>query len=43
MNAVVILLRAPILGVGLGLVTAFVPLALILIAAVLGMIAKRQN
>lgn len=41
-NVAVILLRAPILGIGLGLVTAFVPLALIVIAAVLGVVAKRQ-
>ena len=41
-NAVVILLRAPVLGVGLGLVTALVPLGLILIAAVLGVAARRQ-
>ena len=41
-NAGVILLRAPVLGVGLGLVTAFVPLGLIVVAAVLGMVAKRQ-
>ena len=41
-NAGVILLRAPVLGVGLGLVTAFVPLGLIAVAAILGLMAKRQ-
>ena len=41
-NAGVILLRAPVLGVGLGLVTALVPLALIVVAAVLGVMAKRE-
>lgn len=41
-NGGVILLRAPVLGVGLGLITAFVPLALVVIAAVLGLLAKRQ-
>ena len=42
-NVAVILLRAPILGVGLGLVTAFVPLVLIVVAAVLGLMAKRPG
>ncbi len=41
-NTLVILLRLPVLGIGLGLVTALVPLALILIAAVLGVMAPRQ-
>ncbi len=41
-NTLVILLRLPVLGIGLGLVTALVPLALILIAAVFGVMARRQ-
>ena len=40
-NALVILLRAPVLGVGLGLITAFVPLGLVVIAAILGLAARR--
>lgn len=41
-NVAVILLRAPILGVGLGLITAFVPLALIVAAAILGLVARSE-
>ncbi len=42
-NTVVILLRLPALGIGLGLITALVPLALILIAAALGLAARRHQ
>lgn len=42
-NTLVILLRLPLLGVGLGLLPALVPLVLILIAGALGMMARRET
>ena len=42
-NAAVILLRGPLLGVGLGLMAGLMPLVLVVVAAIFGAIAHRHR